>query len=111
MEKVFIHLGKCTTLFIISACILSIVGIAVASDDYNSGISFVENGGSVLIPVAIFVQFMILAGYIGKTVQVLKYMREDAEKIQKSVEQLTKHSIKHGENISAHKARLDNLEK
>ena len=110
-EKLLMRLGECTTFFVVLACILSIAGIAIASDDYSNGVSFVDNGGSVIIPIAVFVQFLVLAGYIGKTVQVLKYLREDADKIQKSVEQVTKHSIKHGERISAHEARLDNLEK
>jgi len=111
VERFFVGMGKCTTLFIVVACTLSVVGIAVASSDYSQGVSFVENGGALIIPVAVLVQFLILAGYIGKTMQVLKYMQEDATKIEKAVERLTDTVVDHGERLSNHKARIIGLEK
>jgi len=111
MEGLLQGLGRCTTLFIVAACILSVVGIAVAAGDAASNVSFTESGGAVIIPIAVLVQFLILAGYIGKTMQVLKYMREDADRMEKSVDRLTDTVVDHGERLSNHRARIKGLEK
>ena len=111
MERFFIGMGRCTTFFIVVACILSVMGIAVASSDYSQGVSFVENGGALIIPIAVLVQFLILAGYIGKTMQVLKHMREDADRIEKAVEKLTDKVDDHRVTLADHAARIIGVEK